>query len=104
MKIKGGELALFIAEAWPGDDWYWDHEEFDGDPDPEAAYDTADLGGIYFQGRGEDPTHGSGYSLSALIKKWRTARTYDVMTIIVPKGQREAAVAAIQALGGKVSS
>lgn len=93
MKVKGSELIQFMAEAWPGDDkeetrddWYWDHEVFE-EPDPEATYDTDELGPILFSrssGR-EDPTDGEGYNIATLIKRWRKTRDFNFYTIKVPK-------------------
>lgn len=104
MKVKGDELLAFISEAWPQpeDDWYWDHEAFEGDPEPGEEYETDDIGPIQHQGRGDDPTGGDGHNLATLIKRWRKARDYDVLSVEVPKAKSEAVRAAISSAGGKV--
>ncbi|MTJ93884.1 MAG: hypothetical protein F8N36_13650 [Desulfovibrio sp.] len=105
MKIKGAELKSFLDEAWPQpfDDWFWDHDIFDGDPDPETVYDTDDLGPIMHQGSGEDPTRGDGYDLAKLIRRWRKERDFDVLMVTVPKARTEEIKAALAALNVKVS-
>lgn len=105
MKIKGSELIAFLAEAWPtpADSWFWDHDLFE-EPDPDTIYETSDIGGIYFQGSGEDPTKGEGYDLGSLIRKWRKGRAYDVLTVTVPRAQTVTIKAAIEALGVKVAT
>lgn len=86
MKIKGSELQQFLDEAWPGKDWYWDHECFDEYPEPGVTYDTYELGNVLYQGKmGCDPTNGQGYDLGALIRAWRKTRTHDLLYVAVPK-------------------
>lgn len=88
MRISGAELQLFMNEAWPDPetgDWYWDHDLFDGDPDPETVYDTDDLGPLLYGGRDTDPTGGEGYDLARLIRRWRKTRSSEVITVVVPK-------------------
>ena len=102
MKITGTELLAFMEHAWPGDDWYWSHELFDDTPDPDATYDTDEIGGILYQGWSDDPTGGDGYDLAVLIRKWRKARDFDVMTINVPKGRTDEVREALSAIGIKV--
>ena len=105
MKIKGSELALWMDSGWPKpeDDWYWDHDLFDDKPDPEIQYDTDELGGVIYQGSGEDPSHGEGLDIGKLIRKWRKERDFDVLTITVSKGQTESVKAALTALGVEVT-
>jgi len=98
VKIKGAELAAWTDEAWPGDDWYWDHELFNH-PKPDETYDTDEIGGIYYQGNGTDPTHGDGYDLAKLIVAWRKSRSHKVMTIEVPKDRVSEVVSALKAMG-----
>lgn len=104
MKIKGAELIQFLAEAWPGpeDDWYWNHDLFD-EPDPAATYDTDEIGGIFYQGRGTDPTDGGGYDLAALIRKWRKEKSFDVLIVTVKKPQTDAVIKQLKAMGLKVT-
>jgi len=86
MKIKGNELQEFMNDAWPGgDDYYWDHDEFDDRPDPAVEYDTEALGNLHWQGRKDDPTDGEGLDLSKLIREWRKSRTHDLLSVYVPK-------------------
>jgi hypothetical protein len=105
MKVKGSELAVWMAEGWPApeDDWCWDHELFEEAPAPEEVYDTDELGGLIFQGRGDDPTRGDGYDIGKLIRKWRKERDFDIITIEVPKARTEEIKSAIAALGVKTT-
>lgn len=86
MKIKGIELIQFMDEAWPGGDsgdWYWDHEEFEDNPDPDVTYDTDCLGGVYYQGDNpnQDPLE---YDLGKLIRFWRNTRNKTAYMVHVP--------------------
>lgn len=83
MKIKGAELKQFMEDGWPSDEWYWDHEVFEEDPEPEITYETADIGPLYFQGSA--PHDGSALDLAHLIRKWRKERDFEVLTINVKK-------------------
>lgn len=104
MKVKGDELAAFVAHGWPKpeDDWYWDHDCFD-EPDPSAVYETDEIGPVQHQGDGTDPTNGAGYNLATLIKRWRKERDYDVLTVEVPKALTDAVRAAVVTAGGKIT-
>lgn len=100
MKITGAELQQFVDHGWPGDDWYWDHEAFEGDPDPSASYDTEDVGPLFYQGKelgGHDPL-----DLGKLIRAWRKARDFDLYTITVKKSETEKVRAALAAVGVKI--
>jgi hypothetical protein len=101
MKIKGAELQQFTEEAWPGEDWYWDHGLFD-EPDLDETYETDDVGPILYQGLGDDPSGGKGYDLGALIRKWRKARDFDQFTIQVKKPDVERVRAALLGVGIKI--
>jgi hypothetical protein len=86
MKIKGAELAEFINNGWPSDDYYWDHDVFEDRPAPEETYDTDDLGYLHWQGdRHEDPTGGHGLDLAKAIRDWRKASTTKIKVIRIPK-------------------
>ena len=103
MKVTGAELLQFMNSGWPKpeEDFYWDHDVFE-DPDPEATYDTDDIGGIYYQGKGDDPTpNGNGWDLATLIKKWRKARDFTVLSISIPKGREDDVRAALAQMGVK---
>lgn len=102
MKIKGNELLLWMNDGWPEGDWCWDHELFDDEPDPDTTYDTDELGGLFWQGIGDDPTNGEGLDIAKLIRRWRKERSFDVLTIEVPKDKTEAAKAALKQMGVKV--
>jgi len=100
MKIKGGELKLWMDEDWPGDEYYWDHDLFDDAPDPAENYDTDDLGALLYQGRDEDPTGGDGLALDKLIRRWRKTTGKTVFTVAVPKEKEAEFKAYIKSLGG----
>lgn len=82
MKVKGRELQQFMNEAWPSEDWFWDHDLFE-DPDPDETYDTDDIGPLMYQGR--DDVRRTELDLAVLIRKWRKERDFDVFTVTVPK-------------------
>lgn len=105
MKIKGIELRSFMNQAWPQPEhsWYWDHEAFDNEPEPNEVYDTDDIGPILYQGNGDDPTNGAGYTLSALIKRWRKERDFDLFAVEVPKAKAEEIKSVILSAGGKIA-
>lgn len=101
MKIKGAELKAWMDDAWPGADWYWDHDLFDDEPDLLANYDTDDLGDLRYQGRpGGDPTCGEGYDLPKLIRAWRKTHGKTIMVVAVPPENAGAFKAALKAAGG----
>jgi len=100
MKIKGGELQLWMNEDWPGDDYYWDHDLFDDAPDPEVTYDTDDLGALLYQGHEEDPTGGDGLALDKKIRRWRKVTGKTVFAVAVPEGKESEFKAYIKSLGG----
>jgi len=97
MKIKGGELKQFIDLGWPGEDWYWDHDAFDEDPEPSTTYETDEIGPLYYQG--SEPH--DGLDLGGLIRKWRKDRDFDVLTINVKKTDVQAVRAFLTTLGIK---
>jgi len=99
MKIKGGELKLWMDEDWPGDDYYWDHELFDDEPDVELTYDTDDLGALLYQGRDEDPTGGDGLDLAKMIRRWRKTTGKAVFSVAVPKDKQDEFKAYVKSLG-----
>lgn len=92
MKITGHEFLEWFETAWPGEDWYhddWSEEAFDretGDlKDADAVYDVADLGHVYWQGVGPDPTDGDGLYIDKLIRKWRKNKTTFSVYVTGPK-------------------
>jgi len=99
MKIKGGELKLWMDEDWPGDDYYWDHELFDDEPDVELTYDTDDLGALLCQGREKDPTGGDGLDLAKMIRRWRKTTGKAVFSVAVPKDKQDEFKAYVKSLG-----
>jgi hypothetical protein len=105
MKIKGSELALFMENGWPGEgteDWFWDSDDLDTDINHDSTYDTDELGCISYQGKGEDPTGGEGYSFAAAIKRWRRDRDFDILTVTVPKARGDEVRAALAKLNVRV--
>jgi hypothetical protein len=105
MIISGAELRAFIANGWPGDEWYWDVEAFDDLPDsmPIATetYDTneiVDRGELKWQGVG----HHDPLVLDDVIAAWRKARDYDVVSVMVPKARYQDFLSAIQSVGASV--
>lgn len=105
MKIKGAELIEFMNTGWPGGeddmDWYWDHDLFE-QPDPTATYDTEDIGPLYYQGKGKDPTDGNGRDLARLIRAWRKKRTTDLFVVRVPKGKEDELKAFLKTIKGSI--
>jgi hypothetical protein len=102
MKILGAELKLWMDEAWPGDDFYWDHDVFET-PAPETTYDTDDLGRVKWQGRREDdPTRGHDLLLDDLILKWRKTNGMKTLMVSLPKDQEKAFKHELEKLGGKI--
>lgn len=90
MKIRGSELQQWV-EAWPdGDDWYFDidcGEDFDLDTiDPNITYDTNTLGYLGYQGSG--PARAA-RSIDGSIRAWRKARDFEVVSVVVPKTDRD---------------
>lgn len=87
MRVTGAELLAFMEGGWPQPEehWFWDHESFDGDPKSDESYETDDLGPIFYQGDGDDPTKGEGWDLGALIERWRESRDFEMVTIKIPK-------------------
>ena len=90
MKITGHELKQWMDEAWPGDDWYWDHDAFDDEPNPVTKYDTVEIGPVLFCSDVEgkvDPTDGEGLDLDLLIRKWRKTKTHANYVVTIKLGQ-----------------
>jgi hypothetical protein len=83
MKILGAELQQWMDEDWPGEDYYWNHDEFDEITDPEVTYDTADLGPLLWQGTGDDPSRGLGMDIDRRINAWRKKRPETKTTSMV---------------------
>ena len=103
MKITGAELQQFVDEGWPGDDWYWDHDVFE-EIDPDASYETNDLGDLYWQGeRYAVPSRGEGLNLNKLISRWRKERDHEFLSVLVPKDRKDEFLRALAEMGGKVS-
>lgn len=80
MKIKGIELNAFMDQAWPGDDWYWQHDLFDEYPEPEVIYDTNELSDLFWQGAGNRDS----LSLESLIRQWRKSKVSTDFVVTVP--------------------
>jgi hypothetical protein len=103
MKIKGSELLDWMNTDWPGhgDDFCWEHDCFDSEPELDAVYDTSEFS-ISYQGDGEDPTGGEGYDLGKLIRAWRKRRSFDVLTVTVPKHLTEIVIRTLKEIGASV--
>ena len=103
MKVKGNELPAWIESDWPGQDgdFYWEHDCFDSDPEPDVLYDTSAFC-IMYQGDGEDPTHGEGYDLGKLIRAWRKRRSFDILTVTVPRHLTEIVIETLKEIGASV--
>jgi hypothetical protein len=59
---------------------------------------------ILYQGQGEDPTHGEGYSLVAMFSKWRSQRSVHTAVVEVPKGRLDDLAAFLVTVKGKIVS
>ena len=84
------ELAAFMNEGWPGEDWYLtDHAEFLWEQtftmgvgkilyrprSPGQLLAMAELEAtVRWQGSTPDPTQGRGYKLSTLFRRWQRVR------------------------------
>lgn len=80
MKILGCELNDFMDQAWPGDDWYWQHDIFDEYAEPDVLYDTEDLGDLFWQGVGAK----NSLSLETVIKQWQKAKVSSTFVVTIP--------------------
>lgn len=90
MKIRGAELQQWV-DAWPdGGDWYLDAdggEDFNLDTiDPNTLYDTDAMGYLGYQGSGPAL---AARSIDGSIRAWRKARAFEVVSVVVPKVDRE---------------
>lgn len=115
MKVTVDEIARFMHDGWPGQDWYieeddedfWDeHLDLDNYYAPKVPgtiVNDADFNcAVLYQGLGEDPTHGDGHQWITLFRKWRKALTVTLLGVEVPNDQVDAVRAAVKAAGGKV--
>lgn len=94
MDIKGAELALFENEAFPNG-YYWDHELYSDEPDPDKFYDTNEIEGPYWIGEDSSIPEGMDryLDLDTLINAWRATRDHDVAVIRIPSRDGVAASA-----------
>jgi len=120
MKVAVEEIARFMNEGWPGDDWYmedegpgWEenfdlesHSTYDSPRVPGAIVDDKDFQcAILWQGQGDDPSpHGDGYIFTSLFRKWRKAQTVSTLVVEVHKDKVETLTSFIKAAGGKIIS
>jgi hypothetical protein len=102
MRIKGHELAEWMNTGWPSDDWYWEHDLFDEEPDPDATYDTAEIDGLLYQGR--DPDVKDLPSIDTLIRRWRKSRDFVAIAVDCPKGAEAEIRAYLKSKGCKIAS
>lgn len=80
MKIQGVELNTFMEQAWPSDDWYWEHDLFDEYPELEVVYDTNELGDLFWQG----VDNRDSLSLESLIRQWQKSKLSTDFVVTVP--------------------
>lgn len=102
MKIKGGELQKWMDEGWPGDDWYWEHELFDDNPEPDQSYDTGDINGLYYQGK--SPEVRELPSIDTLIRRWRRSRDFALLSVDCPKAVEDEIREYLKLKGCKVTT
>jgi hypothetical protein len=55
---------------------------------------------LCYQGQGDDPTHGNGYSLVSQVKRWLRDRTTTTLVFRVARGDEQAVIDAAVKLGG----
>ena len=117
MKVLIDEISKFIKEGWPGPTGAWYMEEcgpvfeelfdLDGESpkDPGTVVKLEDFEcAVLWQGAGDDPTHGTGYSFLTLFKKWKKAQTTVFIAVEAPVDKADAVKAAIKKAGGRVTS
>lgn len=109
MKINGAELADFVENGWPGDDYYWETDLFEDTPGnipvPGETYDTEDLGPLFWQGKGPDPTDGQGLDIARVIRAWRKSRDTRLVLVRVPQTVKDADIrAALRPLKGRLET
>jgi hypothetical protein len=122
LQIPAQELADFMNTGWPKpeDSWYYDDKDddlwektFKEDPknpslyvaiDPTALINLHEFeASILFQGPGEDPTHGEGYSLVSTFMKWQAQQTSLKLVVEIPKDKLKELTAFLAAIKGKVT-
>jgi len=101
MKIKGHELAAWLEEGWPSDDWYWEQDLFEDAPDPEATYDTSEIEGLFYQGR--DPDVKEILSIDTLIRRWRKSRDLVSISFDCPKSLEDEVRSYLASKGCKIA-
>ena len=100
-KIAVDELAAFMNDGWPGEEWYLDvqHEYL-----WETTFNTGENGSLYqarqpgtmvnladyegcarWQGAGPDPTERRGHKLTELFLRWQRTRRDAVVVVYVPR-------------------
>jgi hypothetical protein len=121
--VTAQELADFMNTGWPQPeaDWYYDDKNDDlweqtlqmdpANPERHVAAEPAKLinlndfeASILYQGQGEDPTRGEGYSLVAMFSKWRSQRSVHTAVVEVPKGRLDDLAAFLTTVKGKIVS
>lgn len=108
MKILGAELLEFINSGWPGvdtgqdDDWFWEHDLFDGDPEPTERYDTDDIGPLIYQGPSSETPAVTELDLATLIRRWRKAKTHDTVVVQIDRSKMSDFKAALAQFGGRI--
>lgn len=82
MKISGYDLNDFLTNAWPGDDWYWEHELFEDEAEDDQMYDTDEISGFHWQGDGPAP---AALDVETVIADWLQDRTRITHRVSIPR-------------------
>ena len=114
-KISVDELAAFMNDGWPGEDWYlevqheylWETTFNTGENGvlyraqrPGTLIDLADYEGrVRWQGAGPDPTERLGHKLTELVVRWQRTRRDAVVVAYVPRHKLAAVTATLENAG-----
>lgn len=109
MKILVEELSEYL-KAWPlGNDWYLDSDcddplekSLDDNSNPITPGEVIDLAKVstclLYQGAGDDPGE---KDLAIEIKKWRKAKTHQLLVFQVPNAAVDDVIAWVLSMKGK---
>jgi hypothetical protein len=97
MKVAIDEIARFMVEGWPGNDWYIEDDDEEhwkrhlnlehnyAPRTPGTIVNDADFNcAVLYQGIAEDPTNGDGYEWVSLFRKWRKALKVTLLSVEIP--------------------
>lgn len=114
-KISVDELAAFMNDGWPGEEWYLhvQHEYL-----WETTFTTGESGALYrarrpgtvvaladyegrvrWQGSGPDPTERRGDKFTELFLRWQRTRSDAVVTAYVPRHKLAAVTSSLKNAG-----